>query len=245
MRPAFFLQDSHVCCLSGVYLLNMIFRTAFVCAFALVTCLAVPVWGQQCPKEDAKGFTPSEVRTLEGKLVYHDGIRKWFELKLDAPQCGQASIELVRMDNWRLLEILRGCHVRTVGVIDNSPTGYYSLDLYQDVTKIEPVGACARQKPFPDYLKAKPDASVQSYRVEMTIHYGQEDSPILFRVTHAGRVLQPWQAYASYWFTGGFVLYGQCGKGFVVDRVFGTPEAHPSHFTESRDSSDSELTACN
>jgi hypothetical protein len=38
--------------------------------------------------------------------------------------------------------------------------------------------------------------------------------------------------------TGGFVLYGHCGKGFVVDKVFGTPEAHPSHFTESRDSGD-------
>lgn len=198
----------------------------------------MPMWGQQCPKEDAKGFTPSETRTLEGKLVYHNEIRKWFELKLDAALCGQASIQLVRTDDWRLLEILRGCHVRTVGVIDNSPTGYYSLDLYQDVTKIEPVGACARQKPFPDYSRAKPDASVQSYRVEMKVHYGQEDSPIHFRVTSSGMVLQPWQAYASYWFTGGFVLYGQCGKGFVVDRVFGPPEAHTSHFTGSRDSSD-------
>ena len=30
----------------------------------------------------------------------------------------------------------------------------------------------------------------------------------------------------------GFVLYGYCGKDFVVDEVFGTPEANPSHFTE-------------
>jgi hypothetical protein len=26
---------------------------------------------------------PSQVQTLSGQLVYHDGIRKWFELKLD------------------------------------------------------------------------------------------------------------------------------------------------------------------
>jgi hypothetical protein len=32
--------------------------------------------------------------------------------------------------------------------------------------------------------------------------------------------------------TGGFVLYGYRGKGFVVDEVFGTQEANPSHFAE-------------
>jgi len=38
--------------------------------------------------------------------------------------------------------------------------------------------------------------------------------------------------------TGGFVLYGYCGKGFAVDKVFGTKEASPSHFTERGDSGD-------
>jgi len=51
-------------------------------------------------------------------------------------------------------------------------------------------------------------------------------------------VRSSWQAYASNWLTGGFVLYGYCAKGFVVDRVFGTPEATPSHSTEPRDPSD-------
>jgi formylglycine-generating enzyme required for sulfatase activity len=37
----------------------------------------------------------SEVRALEGQLVFHNDIRRWFELKLDEPQCGQASIQLV------------------------------------------------------------------------------------------------------------------------------------------------------
>lgn len=71
----------------------------------------------------------------------------------------------------------------------------------------------------------------------MRVDYGA-DSPIVFHVSSAGKELRPWQAYASYLFTGGFVLYGECGEGFVVNRVFGTPQASPSHFEEPRDPSD-------
>lgn len=71
----------------------------------------------------------------------------------------------------------------------------------------------------------------------MDINYDGEH-PIIFRVTSAGKELHPWQAYASYLLTGGFVLYGHCGDGFVVDKVFGTREAKPSHFDEPRTSSD-------
>jgi hypothetical protein len=172
---------------------------------------------------------------LEGKLVFHDDIRKWFELKLDQPQCGQTSIELVRGDrDWTSLQVLRGCRVISKGTIDFSSTGYYSLDTYQAVHQIKPVGTCAQQLPFPDYSKAKPDKSIGGYRVDMYLDYQPGDHPITFRVSSAGKELQPWQAYASYMLTGGFVLYGYCGKGFVVDKVFGTPQANPSHFTESR-----------
>jgi len=170
-------------------------------------------------------------RTLEGSLVFHDDLRKWFELKLDQPQCGQTSIEL---QGGRKLQVLRGCRVRSMGFIDFSPTGYYSLDTYQAVSLIEPVGACALQPPFPDYSKAKPDKSIRGYRVDMRFNYEPGDHPIIFRVSSAGKELQPWQAYASYMLTGGFVLYGYCGKGFAVDKVFGTPQANPSHFTEPR-----------
>jgi hypothetical protein len=51
-------------------------------------------------------------------------------------------------------------------------------------------------------------------------------------VRSAGRELRPWQAYASYWLTGGFVLYGHCGESFVIDKVFGTPKANPGHFDD-------------
>ncbi len=209
----------------------------FCLAFASSTVNAV---GQGCPQAGATGrATPSQPRTLEGLLVFHDGIRQWFELKLDQPQCGQSSVELVRGDrDWTPLQVLRGCRVKSTGTIDFSSTGYYSLDTYQNVDGIEPVSTCQHQQPFPDYSGAKPDKAIDSYRVEMGVDYRPGDHPIVFRVSSSGKGLQPWQAYASYRLTGGFVLYGLCGEGFVIDKVFGTPQANPSHFDEPRDSGD-------
>ncbi len=215
----------------------MSISTACVLALALLTFTPVPARGQECPQASETGsHSESEVRALEGKLVFHDAIRKWFELKLDAPQCGQASIELVRLslDDWRPLQVLRGCRVRSSGTIGFSGTGYYSLEMYQDVVEIESIGTCETQLPFPDYSDAKPDETVRQYRVDMHVNYGPGDHPIIFHVSSAAKELQPWQAYASYMLTGGFVLYGYCGEGFVVDKVFGTSEAKPSHFDEPR-----------
>jgi len=212
----------------------------YLLTLALVVCAFRPACGQACPKFSETGpSAQSEVVTLKGKLVYHDGIRKWFELNLDPQQCGQKSIQLVQPgDDWKQLEILRGCRVSSSGPIDFSPTGYYSLDLFQSVVRIEPAGKCARQRPFPAESSPKPDKSVQEYRVDMHVNYSPGDHPVLFRVTSAGKQLQPRRAYASYILTGGFVLYGLCGDGFVVNKVFGTPQASPSHFTEARDSGD-------
>jgi hypothetical protein len=195
------------------------------------------VLGQECPQASETGpHSASEVRTLEGKLVFHDSIRKWFELKLDAPQCGQASIELVRLtlDDWRPLEVLRGCRVRSSGAIGFSTTGYYSLEMNQDVKEIESIGTCDTQLPLPDYSDAKPDETVRKYRVDMHVNSEPRDHPIIFHVSSAGKDLQPWQAYASYMLTGGFVLYGHCAEGLVIDRFFGTSQAKPSHFDEPR-----------
>ena len=218
----------------------MIIPRSFVLALTLAACIAVAAVGQQCPQSSPTGpSVASEVKTLEGRLVFHDAIRKWFELKLDQPQCGQTSIELVRQDrDWTPLEVLRGCRVRSRGAIDFSPTGYYSLDTYQAVDQIEPVGTCVQQSPFPDYSKARPDKSIHEYRVDMHVNYEPGDHPITFRASSAGKELQPWQAYASYMLTGGFVLYGYCGEGFVVDKVLGTPQANPRHFTEQRSPDD-------
>jgi len=213
-------------------------RIIGLAAIALVT--AKVALAQQCPQTSTTGPTvASKTRTLEGMLIFHDGIRKWFELKLDQPQCEQRSIELVPgKRDWTSLQVVRGCRVRSTGAIDFSSTGYYSLDIYQVVDLVEPIGSCARQLPFPDYSKTKPNKSVHEYRVDMYVNYRPGDHPIIFRVSSAGKALQPWQAYASYMLTGGFVLYGRCGDGFVVDKVFGTPEAKPTHFDEPRASGD-------
>lgn len=193
--------------------------------------------GQDCPKSSSNG--PDAAQTLQGQLIYHDGLRKWFELKLDKARCGQQSIQLVATGNGYVsLETLRGCRVESDGLVGDSPTGYYSLDLNQAVTTIKPIGKCEKQKPFPDFSGLKPSSSVRKYKVVMQVDYEEGDHPVVFRITSEGRELDPWQAYASYILTGGFVLYGQCAKGFVVDKVFGTPEASPQHFTEAREASD-------
>ena len=72
----------------------------------------------------------------------------------------------------------------------------------------------------------------------MSVDYEPGDHPIAFRISSAGKELHPWQAYAGYLLTGDFVLYGHCGDGFFVDKVFGTPQAEPSHFSERGESGD-------
>ncbi len=193
---------------------------------------------QECPQSAQGADHPAAPRTLEGKLVFHDGIRKWFELVLDKPQCGQAAVQLVSLKgNLKAFEVLRGCQVTSSGALDFSPTGYYSLDVYQDVREIKASGACALQPPFPDYSKVKPANSVQTYRVDMHV-VTEGEKPIEFRISSQGKEIHPWQAYANYMLTGSFILYGFCADGFVVDTVFGTPEAKPSHFDEPRTKND-------
>ncbi|MBZ5674604.1 MAG: hypothetical protein LAP61_10190 [Acidobacteriia bacterium] len=203
----------------------------------LAICVTPPLFAQ-CPLADPAS-SESRVRTLEGHLVFHDGIRTWFELKLDQPECGEASIQLLQGErNSKSLEILRGCRIKSQGALGFSPTGYYSLSVYQSVQQVEPLGACAYKSPLPDPPSAKPDKAIREYRVEMHVNYRPGDHPILFHVSHAGKALRPWQAYANYLLTGGFVLYGMCGEGFVVDKVFGTPQANPAHFDLARSSGD-------
>jgi hypothetical protein len=209
-------------------------------AMAIVAGATIVALGAPCPQVSTTGpDIPSEVRTLEGSLVFHNDIRGYFELKLDHPECGEPSVQLTdSLPDWTAVEVLRGCRVRSRGVLVNSPTGYYTLNIYQAVDRIEPVGPCTRQPPFPDYSNAKPDKAVGKYEVDMYIDYEPEDHPLIFHVTSEGKELHPWQAYAGYLLTGGYALYGHCAKGFFVDKVFGTPQAKPSHFSERGESGD-------
>ena len=205
----------------------------FVLVFASFTCMSTLASAQECPLRSSSGpSTPSKVRTLEGQLVFHNDIRGWFELKLDRAACGHDSIQLLPFKKAQPLDVLRGCRIRSSGTIDFSPTGYFSADIFQDTEKVEAVGKCVMQPPFADYSSAKPDKHVRTYKVDMHIDYRPGDHPLEFHVWGAGRELRPWQAYASYMLTGGFVLYGHCAEGFIVDKVYGTPAAHPMHFDE-------------
>jgi len=110
--------------------------------------------------------------------------------------------------------------------------------MFQNVEAIQSVGDCKRQPPLPNSSAARPAKAIRAYRVDMHVNYEPGDHPVEFHVTAAGKELRPSHAYASYFLTGGFVLYGLCGDGFVVDTVFGTPEAHPSHFVGPRSPGD-------
>lgn len=210
------------------------------CALVFASFVTTQAFGEECPRKLSPGPSiPSRVRTLEGQLIFHNDIRGWFELRLDPPQCGNDSIQLVSSKRKvKALEVFRGCRITSTGTIDFSSTGYYSADVFQDVTKVESVGKCVMQPPFPDYSSAKPDKRVRAYTVDMHIDYRPGDHPVEFHVESAGRKLKPWQAYASYYLTGGFVLYGHCADGFVIDKVYGTPAAHPIHFDQPRTTDD-------
>jgi len=216
------------------YLCYKLRMNHFVFAFALIAWAAVSAAGQERPQtNETAPDCWSEVRTLEGKLIFHDGIRQWIELRLDQPQCGQASIEIFPWNSPQL-QILRGCRVRSTGSFGGAASGYYTLAINQRPEKIEPIGKCNLKAPFADYSDARPDKAIRVYRVEMHINVGLRELPILVRVSSSGKELRPWQAYASYFLTGGWVLYGNCGKGFVVDRVYGSRQAGPSHLSDPR-----------
>jgi hypothetical protein len=202
----------------------------------LLACGADRACAQECPQIDANGdSSESEIRTLRGLLIFHDGVRQWFELRMDRPECGDRSIQLMKSDDKsRSIEVLRGCHVVSTGRIAFSPTGYYSLNTFQNVEKIAPEASCVRQKPLPDAVDAKPDKLIRAYTVNMHLYDGAADQPIIFHVWGAGRELRPWQAYVSYLLTGGRVLYGHCAEGFVVDKIFGPKEADPMHFLDPK-----------
>ena len=167
---------------------------------------------------------------MEGRLIFHDGIQEWFELKLDQPQCGEPSIELFEQDS-NPLAILRGCRIKSQGALIFSARG----NIRQIVEQIEAVGRCVHKAPFPDFSNVKPDSAIREYRVEMHLNGSHT---IHFRVSQPGKALRPWQAYASYLLTGGFLLYGSCADHFVVEKVFGTSQANPKHFEEARGPTD-------
>lgn len=100
------------------------------------------------------------------------------------------------------------------------------LPIYMNVEKKTVEGPCSLKPKVPTYWNAKPQRGIRRYRVAMSIHY-RGDGGVTARVTSAGRELRPWQAYASYMLTGGYVFYGYCAKGYSMTRMQGPPVAKP------------------
>ncbi|UPG96506.1 hypothetical protein [Luteibacter aegosomatissinici] len=190
---------------------------------------ACPVW------RDAGEGSESAPRWIEGRMIVHDSIRGSIELPQKAPVCGEASIRLVVFGaGGPDVDSYAGCRVRTFGSLQYSSIGNIEMDMYQDVRKVEAIGACKRTPPAPDYSHVEPRSDVHDYEVSMDVDYTEGDHPVVFHASVRGQALEPVQVYASYDFTSDYVLYGHCGKGFVIDKVSGTPEARPMHFDTPR-----------
>jgi len=209
-------------------------RGALIAVFLSLATTAV--LAQPCPKENPNGPSfESESRTLTGKVVFHDEIRQWFGLQLVTPICGLQEIQLLQgggafevdESNAQEIETYRGCKVTVQGPLGIPGTGYYSANLYQNVDKITPSPGCILKPPFPDYSKARPSPSIHSYRVYMRIDYATRGGHIVIAAQSGNKPLTPWQTYARYTLTGGYVFYAYCADGFEITHFTGTPAAKP------------------
>ncbi len=213
-----------------------------------MTCLAALEAGrccaQSCPSESKDGpLIESAPQTVTGHVHYHDGIRQWLELVPPKPVCGYTSIQLlgfgggafeVDRGNANQLERYRDCDVTVVGPIGIPSTGYYSAPIYLTVNEIDPTADCSLKSAPPDFSKLKPSSAIRRYRVTFHIRYEPGDHPVSAVITNSnGQALRPWQEYASYTLTGGFVFYANCAKGFRLSHVTGTPQAHPGRPDEN------------
>jgi hypothetical protein len=202
---------------------------------------------QSCPQSSPDGaLIESSPQTLSGKIIFHNDLRQWFELRLETPVCGETVVELVanykRISLVRTIQMLRGCRAIVSGTLGLPGTGYYSAELYEMVEAVKPDSGCVRQLPFPDYSKLKPSRSLRSYRVSIWFDYTTPDSPLHVSVRDGNRSISPWQPYASYWLTGDFQFYANCASGFGVTHFNGTPEAKPG-ITDNTISLDPETAA--
>lgn len=177
----------------------------------------------------------SQPQSLRGTMVQHHGLRPWLELRLDRAYCQQAQIQVIP-DGKPAIDLprYRGCKVQTSGQLFTAPSAYYSSPVVQAVETIETINRCQLSPPTLDYSQYRPHEKLNAYRVDMRLRYADagHDTSIHFSISNGKKRYRPWQAYASYMFTGGLVLYGYCADGFMVDRVFGDALARPQHFDE-------------
>ena len=215
----------------------------YMVAFIVMSGYWGNAYGQECPAENPKGpSVDSAVRVVKGVAVFHNGLRRWMELRTDRKVCGTRSVQLfaganggggfeVDEGNSLELERLRGCRLELAGRLGLPGTGYYSAPVYMNVERKKLGAGCLLKSKVPVYWNAKPKRGVKRYRVEMRIRYSGEGN-VTARVTSGDLELKPWQAYANYWLTGNFAFYGNCAKGYGMTHMRGTRAAHPDQIDE-------------
>jgi len=214
----------------------------FVMALMLAFLSTGRLTAQECPPENSEGpLLESGLRAIKGEVIFHNGIRRWVELKPSSKVCGTQSIQLftggggafaVGGGNSLDLERYRGCRVEVQGRLGTAGTGYYSAPIYMNVEKKKVVGSCSLKPQIPTYWNAKPQRGIRRYRVAMSIRPGG-DGAVIARVTAMGRELRPWQAYARYMLNGDLVFSGSCADGYAMTHMRATPVASLGQMDDS------------
>ena len=177
----------------------------------------------------------SSIRTIAGRLVLHEGLRRWWGLEVSPEVCGQHEVQVIvnsgddaedRAQS-RELDSLRGCNVQITGPLNIPGTGYFSAELYVTRHEVTADPGCARQPLFPDFTGMFTARNLRRYQVLLSFDYLPGDHPARFVITTDKRRLVPWQVYASYDLTGEVVMYAHCGRGFEATSFRGATAAHP------------------
>ena len=195
--------------------------------FGLILMLSPrTVLAQACPPADGSGHgIPS---TLHGKLIHHEDLRTWHELKLGQKICDWKSIQVISTKlDWNYVHRFHGCAVTITGRLFTPVTGYYSLGLAMDVDKIQTDDGC-RPLPVPHDLSHVPvPKTVQNYIVTISVDYrnGGHIGVKVGTTERSKQALTPWQAYASYHLTGAAdVIWFDCAEGFEMIKADQVPK---------------------
>jgi hypothetical protein len=166
---------------------------------------------QMCPQQNPPvswrdsggGPKSSAPRTLSGTIVYHDALRKWTGLRLDAPVCGQSEMQLYAtgyspsemMRKERRIETLRGCKATVTDALWLGDPDYHSAAILQNADKVVPDPSCVPRPEFPELTTAtvKPKRSIRIYKVRITVSLvGEGSIRAEARVASLRRLLAGW-----------------------------------------------------
>lgn len=107
------------------------------------------------------------------------------------------------------------CSVTVKGIVGESPTGYYSADLYIFDPKISPEAGCKLLPPDPDYAKMSIPDSIKSYTATVFTDI-RRNKPLSGKASSAGRRLDPWQTYVESSLNSEKDLDLSCHQGFKL-----------------------------